>query len=478
MKMKMKMKMIKYQEKYFAIIQKFFTNLTGSDFSKIDTFDNVISKISKNKKVNITKCFGELETDLKALYLEYKATSFMFAKEYKCNKVVLGGGTKFFETQLNASLSTILYSDTVLIPDPLMVYVETSRDDVKYIYVEITKTVYTLLQLKELNDISFTEIPFFIFPSWEKTLEEKDYQTKEESLSLVTDFFKYYVDTGINCPEEIVDYCSNNSSSFRNKILEHKLLFVPNGSAEMKVNQSISLYKEYCRDLRTDIWCEENLQRTNEEIAIISIFERINAQYHLLENASEMHANPLVCVPSQAHYYTLISKMRNSIIAGKHTDNDEDKIIRDALQLPEMSFLSNITLEQMIQLRKTDQNIKFREELRKIIKSFNSMTLADIEYASKDLCNNILSSITQHEQDIKYLKSKFQTKHKKTLLIGSVNLLGTLVPVLAPFVTLSGFGVATKYACDKIQERDELKQKSNSLMGILSLARDKSIKKR
>jgi hypothetical protein len=44
-------------------------------------------------------------------------------------KLVLGGSSRFLESQLNAVRQLLLYADTVLIPDPILPWIEVDRSE-------------------------------------------------------------------------------------------------------------------------------------------------------------------------------------------------------------------------------------------------------------------------------------------------------------------------------------------------------------
>ncbi|MBB1441412.1 hypothetical protein H5202_22885, partial [Shewanella sp. SG41-4] len=188
----------KYQTMYLDTLSEFFINVVGQCATTFDSFISVhqAMKASAHKMENGKNHFADLEANLRALYSTYGSGAFQFAQELNACKLVLGGSSRFYETQLNATKRSILFADTVLIPDPVLPYFERDRVEEKYIYINIVKAAFYVLQMKELNSNSFDLLPFFIFPSWEKSLEEHDKHTQEQINQLVIDVFSHYVDSG------------------------------------------------------------------------------------------------------------------------------------------------------------------------------------------------------------------------------------------------------------------------------------------
>ena len=125
--------LIIYQNRYFEILKEFFVNVTGclpKDFATVDDFSESIQKMAKELQENTQRAeksinaFSDLEDKLKELYSTEGGLAFKSAKNLDACKLNLGGSSRFLKTQLNATRRSLLYSDTVLIPDPVMPWLE------------------------------------------------------------------------------------------------------------------------------------------------------------------------------------------------------------------------------------------------------------------------------------------------------------------------------------------------------------------
>ena len=166
-----------YQRTYFEILEEFFIGAVGCSFDKFcspSKFSEAIRKLGeslKNDSKRLSASMASFETlaeKLGKLYSQESMECFKSAKNIKCCKINLGGSSRFLETQLNAVKKTILISDIVLIPDPIMPWLEAKREYEKFRFVNIIQAAYFTLHLKDLLSKGFDIPPFIVFPSWRK----------------------------------------------------------------------------------------------------------------------------------------------------------------------------------------------------------------------------------------------------------------------------------------------------------------------
>ena len=315
--------LIIYQDRYFEILSDFFLNVTGClphEFSTLDKFSESIQGMAVTLRDNPSRAeiamvaFSTLEGELKKLYSEEGGKAFNAAKKLDACKLNLGGSSRFLETQLNATRRSLLYSDTVLIPDPVMPWIEKIRNEEKFRHIIPIQMAFFILHLSDLKGDEFDIPPFIVFPSFEKSLEEHDQQTQENSIQLITDVFSHYVDPGIAHPQDIIEFALKKPSLYFEKIERAKLFVSPGSEPGVALKLELENYKTEMRHWKSEDWCNEMLSRSDTSIVTNAIFERIMPNYHLLENADELRSHPLLCVNAQAHYYQLIASMKNSYV--------------------------------------------------------------------------------------------------------------------------------------------------------------------
>lgn len=475
-----------YQDRYFEILTDFFLSVTGClprEFSPLDRFSESIKGMAISLKENPSRAqsamvaFSNLERDLKKLYSEEGGKAFSAAKKLDACKLNLGGGSRFLETQLNATRKSLLYSDTVLIPDPVMPWLEKKRDEEQFGHVIPLQMAFFILHLCDLKGNEFDLPPFFVFPSFEKLLEEHDKQTQENSIQLITDVFSHYVDSGIAHPQDIMEFATKHPDHYFKKIEEARLFVSPGSEPGEPIKSELENYKAEMRHWRSENWCNEFLSKGDVSVVTNAICERIMPNYHLLENADELRSHPFLCVNSQAHYYKLIASMKNKSAGEVASIDQSTSAILQSLTSKRLDYLANIEDSQLVALRKTDENVEFRRELRDLVNSLPNTKLEDLGYVAAEVCSHIERTISKHEKQVSSLNEKYQAKHKYTALIAGGTLAVSMFPVLAPFLGALlplGATVATgKYVSDKLDEKAEVGQFSHSMMGVISRAKGK-----
>lgn len=478
--------LIIYQDRYFEILTEFFLNVTGClphDFSSLDSFPESIQGMAVTLKENPSRAeksilaFSTLEKELKKLYSEEGGKAFSAAKRLDACKLNLGGSSRFLQTQLNATRKSLLYSDTVLIPDPVMPWLEKNRDEEKFGHVIPLQMAFFILHLCDLKGDEFDLPPFFVFPSFEKLLEEHDQQTQENSIQLITDVFSHYVDSGITHPQDIMEFATKHPEHYFRKIEEARLFVSPGSEPGEPIKSELENYKAEMRHWRSESWCNDFLLKSDVSIVTNAIVERIMPNYHLLENSDELRSHPFLCVNSQAHYYQLIANMKNTSASKVTSFDPPTSAILQSLTSKRLDYLANIEDSQLVALRKTNENIEFRRELRDLVNSLPNVKLEDLGYVAAEVCSYIERAISKHEKQVSLFNDKYQAKHKYTALIASSTLAVTMFPILAPFLGALlplGATVATgKYVSDKLDEEAEIGQLSHSMMGVISRAKGK-----
>ena len=105
-----------------------------------------------------------------------------------CDCPVLGGSSSFKASQFNSVTQSLLYADTILIPDPVMPWIESDRKEERFRNIRMLEAVFGILHIKPLVDAEFRYPAVMVFPSWEKLLEHNDAQTQAGISTLIGDF--------------------------------------------------------------------------------------------------------------------------------------------------------------------------------------------------------------------------------------------------------------------------------------------------
>lgn len=473
--------LIIYQKSYFELIHNFFVKFVGKnpdDFKDFESLGLYIKEIYENNKNNISYLSHLIQIrkdfleKLVNLYKTESAQAFKAAQNLDVFKINLGGSSRFLKTQLNAVRKSLLLTDLVLIPDPILPWIENERAEEKLKNLRIIEAVYFVLHLKDLLAEDFEIPPFFIFPSWEKMLEEKDEITKENLNHLLFEFLSFYLKCEINSEKDLISYLSKDSNNFFKTVEEERLFISPNGMEIHNLKDSLINYRDYASEHRTVEWCEKNLA-SDIHVIVNGIAERLVPQYHLFENSHEMSSNPYLCLPEHAHYYNLISKMSWSFKVDNPIDKQTDTIL-NVLTSQRLDYLANFNDDEIKMLRKADEHISFKNEMRTFISSISNVKNEDINYVSREFSQFLNIRIKQHIKELDELKSKYRSKNIHTLMLAGGTLAVNFMPLLGQLISVIGAGsVGMKYLGDKLDKKHDFQKAKSSYVGVIALAKQR-----
>ncbi len=114
---------VEYSRELFAHLEEFFLRATGKSaakFATIETFHDVLGASITETAPRGEAAFRWLDTEFRTFVARRGGDAFKEAKKLGGMNLVLGGSSRFLRSQLNSVSTAVLYSDTVLIPDPVM----------------------------------------------------------------------------------------------------------------------------------------------------------------------------------------------------------------------------------------------------------------------------------------------------------------------------------------------------------------------
>ena len=160
-------KIIIYQKSYFEIINEFFIKFVGKeprsfhDFKELSFYLKEMYERNKNNMAYFSKLNQirlEFLEKLTKLYSTESPQVFKSAQDLNLFKINLGGSSRFLETQLNAVRKSLLLTDIVLIPDPILPWIEKERAEERFTNIRMIEAVFFILHLRELLQEDF-EVP-------------------------------------------------------------------------------------------------------------------------------------------------------------------------------------------------------------------------------------------------------------------------------------------------------------------------------
>lgn len=213
-------------------LEEFFVMATGSHaagFSSVSGFDETVRLKARRLAQRGEDAFTWLDTEVRKFQAREGMAAFKAAKVLGGTRLVLGGSSRFQGTHLNSVRNALLYADTVLVPDPVLPWLERDRTEERFRHALLLQAVHCLLHLKPLVDANFPYPALVIFPSWEKSLEENDKVTIEGIQQLVTDVVASSVNANLSTIEEVVEFADRFPEDIFHAVEKNALIVGPGG---------------------------------------------------------------------------------------------------------------------------------------------------------------------------------------------------------------------------------------------------------
>ena len=465
------------QRELFEVFQEFFERATGKrrlqEFATFDSFDGVVHENAEELTRRFPEALKFAWDRLPKLYDPSDLRAFDDAQRAVGLKLVLGGSSRFGETHLDSVRKMLLYADTILIPDPVLPWMESPRSEERFRFVLLLQTIFTVLHLKPLVDADLPYPAVVVFPSFEKSLEEKDPITRAGIDDFSTQIFAEKLNIGFGSLAEVAGFATTNPADFLQKVEAERVFVGPQIDPSLPLREHIREYREHIQNWRSTEEQAKAAAFSDAQLVFQGIVERLGPQYHLLENAEETSANPMICIPNQWHYYTVCTTSFESRL--KKLGLLEPKTIASvrAINQPELDWLGNIPIEDLVRLRSENENEAFRKRLSALTSQLSEASIEDLDRVTRETSKDLSSLLSEHSKGVRAQVEEFQTKYKIAAVGACVTLAAILLPALAPFgLSTSAAAVGLGYAATKIDELAKKKQRARSLVGVLAAAKN------
>jgi hypothetical protein len=461
------------QRELFALLDEFFRRATGKTpetFAPLDGFNEAV-KTLKPRLHLVSESFAWGIPKLHELYSRLRSSLFSAAGAQGGLKVVLGGSSRFGKTQLKCVRSLILYTDTVLIPDPVLAFIETERQEERFPHVQILEAIFYLLRLKPLVDSDCAYPPVIVFPSFERTLAQRDPATRAEMEQFYVDIYSPLFEQSFSSAWDIVEYSKTDGAAFLDTVARKKLFVGPGGPVDEPLEAAIDRYRKEIRMYRSADHIAQ-LEGLSEAMFVgNAIMERLEPQFHLIQNATELRAQPLMAIEQQAYYFKLIASVKEDVLEKEQVISPATRATIDALSRQRFSWLSNVDMDALVEMRMNNENEEFRERLSKNTSLLAEAGLADMDRVSAEVTRSIGSILNEHRVAAEELEARYKPKYSSMAVRGWMSAAGLLIPHLSPlFPVAPAVILAGQYVQTKSEERRHRKKLAHSLIGILASA--------
>jgi hypothetical protein len=463
------------QREYFSILDEFFKRATGEEATRFarstDEFGVRIRRDAHSLSVHACEAFEWFYPEITSFYQKQKTATFLQAKQVGGLKYVMGGASRFTETHFNSVRKILLYADTILIPDPILPWIESSRTEERFRDVLLLQEAFSLLRLKPLVDANTAYPAIHVFQSYEKSLQDHDQQTIDGIYNLTMGIVGSFLGHDFGSFNDLHEFIKRNPDDYLSGIEQHNLFIAPGQKVVGKSLQAqISEYRDEIRRWRTKEYIYKFEKLSPVELVTNGMIERFTHQYHLMENAEELAANPMISIPQQWHYFELCAHAIEHRLVERGVMSEEAVRTIRALEVPGLAWLGDIHVTDLVRLREANENEELRKHLDTHIHQLHGASAGDLNRIASQISRAIASLIAKHNNEVTAIQRKYSRSHTQTAVSAWITAAATFSPILGPFAGTAAAPLAVlgKYAWDKYNELQDLKQASQSLMGIFA----------
>jgi hypothetical protein len=463
------------QQEFFAILEEFFERSTGRKAENFATFDSFATSVRRSAgvlKENAPDAFRFIGDALPKFYDSYKPQALEEARNAAGIKFVLGGSSRFNGGHFDAVRKTLLYVDTVLIPDPMLPWMETARDEERFRHVLFLETAFSLLHLKPLIDADLPYPAVIVFPSYEKSLENQDPRTQEFLNRFLVDVFSSKLGATFDDPVEVGDFATEKPEEFL-RVVEARGMFVaPFCHPDQPLIEQVAAYRNTIAEWRSEEEQERTALLSDSQLVLQGLLERLVPQYHLLENAEELSSNPMLSMESHWHYYSMCAQASEERLKNLGLLDPVTMTSVRAINQPDLNWLGNVPIEDLARLRTDNVNAQFRKELQTLTSSLHESVVGDLDRVAREISKGIAALLADHNKHLREEAEEFQRKYKLQAIGACLTVAATFMPVLAPLVaSATAAAIGLTYAGTKLDEHAKKRQQSKSLLGVLATSR-------
>jgi hypothetical protein len=452
-------------------------NLTNEQIKNL-----MVTRISGNGRVQWAKQVNVVIDELRDFYKTYRITLYQHAKKLGGVKLVGGGQRAFGPSALRGIRISGLYADTQLIPDPIYPHL-TAELNLNAAHLQIAIGLYYLLKLKPLVVARLPVPPVFVFPSFEQELQRQDPATMTGVNDLVVTVVGSVFEEAFTRVEELFDFARKHEKQFVDRIAEHHL-FIPPGASPTEQLSPDELARRYLAEVEgvRSAALVETMKRLPLGVLLLNgIMERLQPQFHLLENSDDLGAQPLLTQRVHWHYFEKCAEASAKSLVQKAVLTDQGFASLRALQDSSLTWLANIPVEALAELHRNLEHQDFREEIKKCTAQLAAAGTVEIDAAVREVSTSLAYLLSKQEKALRDIEDRYAPRKWGVAaggMVGSVTaasafLMPTLAPLLAAAVPVAIAATAVaKFAVEKTGELVEKKRASKTLIGVLAIAKD------
>jgi len=480
--------MAEAQPELFRLFAQLFAALTGRAVALVANEQEIKERMLwrlKHESDAMSEAVNAASDELAAFYSSNAVKLFQHAKSLGGMRLVTGGQLAFGPSALNAVRITGLYADTQLLPDP--VYPFLSADlHLNAKPLQLANSLFYILQLRPLVDAGLPVPPVFVFPSFEEGLEEHDAHTKHGIERLAIRMVAPLCEGTVASVGELFEYANKHGEPFAQALLASGLFIPPGAQPDQRfgVAEAAKAYIAALEGVRSEEMLAKMKALPKGVLLLNGVFERIRPHYHLLENATELGAQPLLSQRAHWHYFEKCAQANAEDLRRKSVLSEQAFLTLRAVQDDSLSWLATIPIQTLTELIANNEHRWLREELNKYTAQLAGGEAIDTNDMVREVSFGLASLVQRQQRAMNDIERKYAPKKVAAYLGGGSGLaiaaVAALLPSLSPLLSVAipaaaaatavGSGVLG-FGKEKIGEQVEKRQAERSMLGVLATVR-------
>jgi len=434
----------KIYERYFDIIDSYFGSINNylgdGEYSHIDLGMNIANYPLVSDL--ILDAIDDLGTEIMQFWSENSKTVLSLAKGQDSLKCVYSGDITPVSLE-NFVKKSLLYIDTVVIPDPILnltILQSQTTLDRKFYLNKLIRHVFNVWRLKDLILVNTGIKPLIILPINFQIVNDKD---KNQLL--------------LNAYEKFTNY---TNSIFMQKFTneDDSLIFLKQFKTASEIFGQIKQFNLLPNTFKKGSTFENFLTNFSNTKKYFQLGDKSAGQdfgEYLLSQFRRVQEHKFFCekVSGEPIYdYELPYFFFSYEMGGL----DMDASIANALQKEKFKWIANVSLPALKVLREENKLEYMRSILRKGITDLKTKKDEDLLRTSEQLEKNFNEAFKQQEEEISFLEKEVADITKKEIPIQTAGSMVGLIPAIGNYISIP---FAFRSIKNLFAQRKELKQK-------------------
>jgi hypothetical protein len=462
------------QREFFEILDEFFRRATGGpaeEFAPLDSFGERVRAEAQKIGQRAPKAYMYAHEALGSFYKRFGPHLYSEAKSLGGLKLVFGGTSQLHKSQFETVRKMLLYADSVLIPDPILPWIESPRVEEGFRSVRFLEAAFFLLNFKPLVEADLPRPPILVFPSFEKSLEERDPTTQARIEIFITQVLSHFLGRQFETLEELQGFVTTHETDFMREVDDQNLFVAPGGHVGQALREALDQYEAEIKQWRSESYRATMSELPKGVLLLNGLIERLAPHYHLLENAEELSSCPLIALHAPWHYYSLVSKFFAARLQGQGNLDAQAIAALDSIKKTQQKWLGDIPLAHLVDLLSNRENEVFRTRLNELVTELRKARVQDLNMIVPEVCAGIASLLKENDNETMAIQEKYKLRYGDKSVAAYLTSGAVYMPTLAPTVQIPDQrGTGQPQDGKRSEPTAKQDESANSLLGALAVA--------